>query len=65
MCPHYIWDDAAARFLVETIHKRTHEWDKSMLRWAHPFPGEKEVVDINLAVLRKACNEWEWLDRVP
>jgi integrase len=90
--PRYTWDDAAAKFLAETEHKRTHEWDKSMLRWFHPYLVGKELVDINRAVLdqvrairgkgsstatvnrymalvrtilRKACNEWEWLDRVP
>jgi integrase len=95
--PRYTWDEAAAKFLAETSYKRTHEWDKSMLRWFHPgwfhpFLGGKELVDINRAVLdqvrairgkgsstatvnrymalvrtilRKACNEWEWLDRVP
>lgn len=90
--PRRTWDDAAAKFLEETSHKRTHEWDKSMLRWFHPHLGGKDLVDINRAlldqvravrakgmapatanrymalvrtILRRACNEWEWLDRVP
>ena len=90
--PKHTWDEAAAKFLEETSHKRTHEWDKSMLRWFHPLLGGKDLIDINRAlldqvrvvrgkgvstatvnrymalvrtILRKACNEWEWLDRVP
>ena len=90
--PRRSWDDAAAKFLEETSHKRTHEWDKSMLRWFHPHLGGKDLVEINRAlldqvravrangmapatanrymalvrtILRRACIEWEWLDRVP
>ncbi|HQS01175.1 MULTISPECIES: site-specific integrase [unclassified Polaromonas] len=90
--PHYTWDEAAAKFLEETSHKRTHEWDKSMLRWFQPLLGGKDLIDINRAlldqvrvvrgkgvstatvnrymalvrtILRKACNEWEWIDRAP
>jgi integrase len=90
--PRHTWDEAAAKFLEETCHKRTHEWDKSMLHWFHPYLGGKDLLDINRAVLdqvrairnkgsstatvnrymtlvrailRRACNEWEWLDRVP
>ena len=90
--PKHTWDDAAAKFLEETSYKRTHEWDKSMLRWFQPLLGGKDLIDINRAlldqvkavrakgfstatanrymalvrtILRKACNEWEWLDRVP
>ena len=90
--PRYTWDEAAAKFLLETSHKRTHEWDKSMLRWFQLLLGGKELIDINRAlleqvravrgngvstatvnrymalvrtILRKACNEWEWLNRVP
>lgn len=90
--PKRTWDEAAAKFLEETSHKRTHEWDKSMLRWFLPLLGGKDLNDINRAlldqvrvvrgkgvstatvnrymalvrtILRKACNEWEWLDRVP
>lgn len=90
--PRRTWDEAAAKFLEETSYKRTHEWDKSMLRWFHPHLGGKDLVDINRAlldqvravrangmapatanrymalvrtILRRACIEWEWLDRVP
>jgi hypothetical protein len=90
--PRHTWDDAAAKFLLETSYKRTHEWDKSMLRWFQPLLGGKDLIDINRAfldqvkavrakgvstatvnrymalvrtILRKSCNEWEWLDRVP
>lgn len=90
--PRRTWDEAAAKFLEETSHKRTHEWDKSMLRWFHPYLGGKDLVDINRAlldqvrsvrakdstpgtvnrymalvrtILRRACIEWEWIDRVP
>jgi hypothetical protein len=41
--PRYTWDDAAAKFLAETSYKCTHEWDKSMLRWFHPFLGGRKV----------------------
>ena len=90
--PRHTWDEAATKFLEETSHKRTHEWDKSMLRWFQPLLGGKELIDINRAmldqvrvvrgkgvstatvnrymalvrtILRKACNEWEWIDRAP
>lgn len=90
--PRHTWDEAAAKFLEETSHKRTHEWDKTILRWFQPHLGGKDLTDINRAlldhvkavrgkgvststvnrymalvrtILRKACNEWEWIDRVP
>lgn len=90
--PRRTWDEAADRFLVETTHKRTQAWDKSMLRWFHPYLGGKALDEINRAlldevkakrakgvspgtvnrymtlvraILRKACYDWEWLDRVP
>ncbi len=86
------WDQAAERFLLETSHKRTQAWDRSMLKWFHPHLGGKALTDINRAlldeikakrskgvapatvnrymalvraILRRACNDWEWLDRVP
>ena len=45
------WDEAADRFLVETTHKRTQAWDKSMLRWFHPYLGGKALDEINRALL--------------
>ena len=90
--PKHTWVDAAAKLLLDTSRKRTHEWDKSMLRLFHPHLGRKELIDINQVlldqvkterakgfntatanrymalfrtILRKACSEWEWLDRVP
>lgn len=90
--PKYTWDQAAEKWLAETTHKRTQAWDKSMLRWFHPYLGGKELSEINRAlldqikdkrarnvkpgtvnrymalvraILRRACYEWEWLDRVP
>ena len=86
------WDDAAAKWLEETSHKRTHEWDKSMLKWLAPHLGGKDLTSFNRAlldavkaerargvttatanrymalvraILRKACYDWEWIDRVP
>ncbi|PJI97294.1 site-specific recombinase XerD [Acidovorax sp. 69] len=90
--PRRTWDEAAERFLIETTHKRTQAWDKSMLRWFHPHLGGKALDEISKAlldevkakrskgvaagtvnrymalvraILRKACYDWEWLDRVP
>lgn len=90
--PARTWDEAAAKWLEETTHKRTHEWDKSILRWLTPHLGGKDLATINRAlldeirarrakgvttatanrymalvraILRKACYEWEWIDRVP
>jgi hypothetical protein len=86
------WDDATAKWLEETSHKRTHEWDKSMIRWFKPRLGGRALSEINRAlldevrkvrskgvtastvnrymalvrsILRRACYDWEWIDRVP
>lgn len=86
------WDEACEKFLLETAHKKTHEWDKSMMRWFQPYFGGKPLQDINRelldhvravrakgvkpgtvnrymalvrTILRRACFEWEWVDRVP
>ena len=88
----HTWDEACERFLLETAEKKTHEWDKSMVKWFVPYLGGKELQDVNRAllehvkaqrskgvrpgtvnrymalvraVLRRACFDWEWLDRVP
>jgi hypothetical protein len=49
--PRRTWDEAAAKFLMETSQKRTHEWDKSMLKWFHPHLGGKDLVDVNRELL--------------
>lgn len=86
------WDDATAKWLEETSHKRTHEWDKSMIRWFKPHLGARSLNTINRelldevrrvrskgvtsstvnrymalvrSILRRACYDWEWIDRVP
>jgi len=90
--PERTWDDATQKWLEETSHKRTHAWDKAIIRWLQPYLGglvltsiNREVLDavrsarakgvkpstvnrylaLVRAVLRRACDEWEWLDRVP
>jgi len=90
--PRYTWEDAVLKFLDETSHKRSHERDKSMLRWLDSMMGGKCLDEIDRAlidrvkaaraslatqatanrylavirtVLRKACHEWEWVDRIP
>lgn len=88
----HTWDEACERFLLETADKKTHEWDKSMVKWFAPYLGGKDLQDVNRtvlehvkalrskgvtpgtvnrymafvrSVLRRACFDWEWLDRVP
>lgn len=78
--------------MQETQHKRTQQWDKSMLGWFQPYLGGKQLHTINRelldqirairsqgvkpatvnrymalvrAILRRACFDWEWIDRVP
>lgn len=90
--PRRTWEEAVLKFLEESAHKRTHERDKSILRWLDSVLGGKHLDEIDrglidqikstrakiatqstanryLAVirtiLRKACHEWEWIDRVP
>lgn len=90
--PRRTWEDAVLKFLGETSHKRTHERDKSILRWLDSVLGGKYLDEIDRTlidqikvtrakiatqstanrylavirtVLRKACYEWEWVDRVP
>lgn len=86
------WDDATAKWLEESSHKRTHDWDKSIIKWLSPHLGGRDLTTINRelldavravrlkgvtpatanrymalvrSVLRRACHEWEWIDRVP
>ena len=90
--PRRTWEEAALKFLDETTHKRTHERDKSILRWLDDHLGGRYLDEIDRAlidhikatraklatqstanrylavirtVLRKACHEWEWTERVP
>lgn len=90
--PRRTWEDAVLKFLEETAHKRSHERDKSMLRWLDSLMGGKYLDEIDRAlidrvkatratlatqatanrylavirtVLRKACHEWEWVDKIP
>lgn len=90
--PRRTWEEAALKFLDETAHKRTHERDKSILRWLDEYLGGRYLDEIDRAlidhikttrakiatqstanrylavirtVLRKACHEWEWTERVP
>lgn len=86
------WDDATVKWLAETTHKRTHEWDISIIKWLQPHLGGRELSTINRelldavkaarakgvttstvnrymalvrSILRRACFEWEWIDKVP
>ncbi len=90
--PERTWDDAASRWLEETASKRTHAFDRSMLRWFAPYLAGKALRDVDRetlervrqlrakgvaagtvnrymalvrAILRRARDDWEWLDRIP
>jgi hypothetical protein len=90
--PRRTWEEAALKFLTKPAHKRTHERDKSILRWLDDHLGGRYLDEIDRAlidhikttrakiatqstanrylavirtVLRKACHEWEWTERVP
>lgn len=90
--PKRTWDDATAKWLEETTHKRTHEWDKSIIKWLQPHLGGRDITTINRelldavkaaravgvttstvnrymalvrSILRRACYDWEWIDKVP
>jgi integrase len=90
--PRRTWEEAVLKFLEETAHKRTHERDKSILRWLDDYLGGRYLDEIDRAtvdhikatrakiatqstanrylalirtVLRKACHEWEWIERIP
>lgn len=49
--PKHTLDEAASKFLEETGHKRTHDWDKSMLRWFQLLLGGQLWMEINTAGL--------------
>lgn len=86
----YTWDEAAAKWLEETSHKRTHHDDILKLRWLNQYLGGKLIKDVTrdvvatigtrkraqaspatanrhlaliLAILRRACDEWEWIEK--
>lgn len=90
--PRRTWEEAVLKFLDESAHKRTHDRDKSILRWLDSVLSGKYLDEIDRTlidqikatrakiatqstanrylavirtVLRKACYEWEWVDRVP
>jgi integrase len=90
--PRRTWEDAVLKFLDESVHKRTHDRDKSILRWLDDHLGGRYLDEIDRAlidkikdirakiatqstanrylavirtVLRKACHEWEWIERAP
>jgi integrase len=88
----YTWDDAAAMWLDETSHKRTHHDDVLKLRWLKQYLGGKLLTSVTRdvvaaigarkrshasaatanrylalirAILRRACDEWEWIEKAP
>ena len=90
--PHYTWDEAGHKWLLETDYKRTHRDDAKKLVWLQQFLsgrilseigrdeiaaiGERKRLDSSgptanrylaliRSILRKACLEWEWIDRAP
>jgi len=90
--PKYTWDEAAAKFLMESEHKASHRDDKTKLRWLQQFLRNKLLCEIDReliakiggskakqaspstanrflalirTILRRACFEWEWIEKVP
>jgi len=90
--PDRSWQEAAVQWLKETEHKASHEKDKEILRWLHPYLGALKLSAINRelisrigeakalesskatanrylalvrAILRRARDEWEWVDWIP
>jgi integrase len=47
----YTWDDAAAKWLDETSHKRTHHDDELKLRWLKQYLGGKLLTDVTRDVV--------------
>ncbi|RMX08650.1 site-specific integrase [Corticibacter populi] len=47
--PRRKWEDAVAKFLEETSHKRTHKQDQAMLAWLTPELGGKWLDEIDRA----------------
>jgi integrase len=88
----YTWDNAAAKWLDETSHKRTHHDDVLKLRWLAQYLEGKLLTGVTRdvvaeigtrkrskanaatanrhlalirAILRRACDEWEWIEKAP
>lgn len=88
----YTWGEAAAKWLEETSHKRTHHDDILKLRWLEQYLEGKLLTEVTRdvvagigarkrsqasaatanrhlalvrAILRRACDEWEWIDKAP
>lgn len=88
----YTWDEASAKWLEETSHKRTHHDDVLKLRWLAQFLEGKLLTQVTRevvaaigarkrsqaspatanrhlalirAILRRACDEWEWIEKAP
>jgi len=80
------------QWLKETEHKASHDKDKEILRWLHPYFGALKLSAVNgdlisqigeakalesgeatanrylalvRSILRRARDEWEWVDRIP
>lgn len=45
--PSYTWDQAGAKFLLETQHKATHKGDKAILRWLQQFLRGKPLTEVD------------------
>jgi hypothetical protein len=42
----YTWDEAVAKWLEETSHKRTHHDDVLKLRWLKTYLGDTLLTDV-------------------
>ena len=51
--PKYLWDDAGAKYLTETTHKRTHEEDRRKLRWLQQFVRGKPLNEISRVLIQE------------
>ena len=49
--PRRTWEEAVVKFLEETAHKRTHERDKSILRWLDDYLGGRYLDEIDRATV--------------
>ena len=51
--PDRSWQDAAVRWVKETIHKRSHDKDVANLRWLHPVLGHLMLSQVTRDVVEK------------